>query len=542
MTTTIYTAVTFAPVQGFIEKSRKLRDLYGSSLLLSFMAEVICRGVEESRLVSPALVDNAKGTPNQILVSGQYPEAQELFTKTWKIIVKTCQTAIEETYLPGKSYCWDRSWQAWANYTWEFFSATDTEINNTRTKLSQMKRERGWIGINWQGESSSLSGYDGVAWPGMDKMNPEINYDHEVNLFWQDLAMVLPKSIIDIGNDQENSKGEQLSIPELLKRLILLEGIKDTINQKVNDLLDHINLPNQSKSRVFQLRIKKPDSFKELNRKENNEWTGWFMGDGDKMGEFIQAIGNEQNKLYQFSLNLIKWGKSLESELDDLRFSMVDHRIVYAGGDDFFGILSASDEFKKTQQLSQFTTSHCLSLIYSLHDNLWVKKLSDMLKQEFSVDKNLTASIGFVWAAPNVPQRDVLQHCRETEKLAKDNGRDRLAIRILFNSGNHLDWHCPWWFLQKVLTDYRDRGGGTNWTHFYNDVAVLEARRAFPDASSEVAQGLFDIYFPNCLADLTRNTPLDNHESKTAILTGSNPKTLNKWITNLAKVGFHIYG
>jgi len=37
-----YTALTFAPVQGFIRSSRKLRDLYGSSLLLSHLAHAIC--------------------------------------------------------------------------------------------------------------------------------------------------------------------------------------------------------------------------------------------------------------------------------------------------------------------------------------------------------------------------------------------------------------------------------------------------------------------------------------------------------------------
>jgi CRISPR-associated protein Cmr2 len=66
-----YTAITFAPVQGFIEKSRKLRDLYGSSYLLSFLAEVLCRAMDADpncELISPALVNNAKGTPNQIWV------------------------------------------------------------------------------------------------------------------------------------------------------------------------------------------------------------------------------------------------------------------------------------------------------------------------------------------------------------------------------------------------------------------------------------------------------------------------------------------
>ncbi|TFI52645.1 hypothetical protein BLD44_020520 [Mastigocladus laminosus UU774] len=57
MTNQVYTAITFAPVQGFIEKSRKLRDLYGSSYLLSFLAWAICYVAEcnDCKVVSPAL-------------------------------------------------------------------------------------------------------------------------------------------------------------------------------------------------------------------------------------------------------------------------------------------------------------------------------------------------------------------------------------------------------------------------------------------------------------------------------------------------------
>ena len=528
---TIYTAITFAPVQGFIEKSRKLRDLYGSSLLLSFLAEVICRGAEQKnyKLVSPALVNNAKGTPNQILLQGQYSDVQALFAKAWKIIVDTCQTVIEEEYLPHESYCWNRAWQAWGNYTWEFFSATGETINDARKNVNEEKRQRGWIGINWQGESSSLSGFDGIAWSGMDKMNPDQNYDDEVNQFWQKLAQALPDSIVDIGEENGTSKGERLSIPELIKRLILLDGIKNQINQKINDFI--INQPPS---------IKKPKSFKELNRKENKEWTGWFMGDGDKMGEYLTEIGNNDDQLYQFSQRLIEWGKALEDELDALNITQVDHRIVYAGGDDFLGILSPhenSDTFKP---------QHCLPLLYQLHDNLWVN-LSNSLKKQFNSKRELTPSVGFVWAAPGVPQRDVLQHCRETEKLAKNNGRDRLAIRILFNSGNHLDWHCPWWFLKDLLESYRDRDGQKNWTHFYNDVAVLESRHAFNDDSSTVAKALFEIYFDDQKIGFSNRTSqlLENNlqgtDSKTKVLPDTQDRTVNNWIINLAKVGFHLY-
>ena len=530
---TIYTAITFAPVQGFIEKSRKLRDLYGSSLLLSFLAEVICRGAKQKghRLVSPALVNNAKGTPNQILIQGQYPEAQTLFAKIWKIIVDTCQTAIEKEYLPHESYCWNRAWQAWGNYTWEFFSATGETINDARKNVSEEKRQRGWTSINWQGESSSLSGVDGIAWSGMDKMKPDQNYDDEVNQFWQKLAQALPDSIVDIEEENKTNKGEQLSIPELIKRLILLDNVKNQINQKVNDLI--VTQPPS---------IKKPKSFKELNRKENKEWTGWFMGDGDKMGEYLTEIGDNDEQLYQFSQLLIEWGKALENELDTLNISQVDHRIVYAGGDDFFGILSPHGNS------NTFKPQCCLPLLYQLHDRLWVKKLSDSLKKQFNSQRDLTPSIGFVWAAPNVPQRDVLQHCRETEKLAKNNGRDRLAIRILFNSGNHLDWHCPWWFLKDLLESYRDRDGNKNWTHFYNDVAVLESRHAFNKDNYEVALSLLDIYFQDKRQIILDNLWNKENPKKTGILgdqtqikPGNEHKLLNEWIINLAKVGFHLY-
>ncbi|WLT40547.1 hypothetical protein NON20_25250 (plasmid) [Synechocystis sp. B12] len=65
----------------------------------------------------------------------------------------------------------------------------------------------------------------------------------------------------------------------------------------------------------------------------------------------------------------------------------------------------------------------------------WFYGFPDIWQQH---QQPISVSVGFVWAAPGVPQRDVLQHCREAESVAKAHGRDRLAIRILFNSGNHL--------------------------------------------------------------------------------------------------------
>ena len=186
----------------------------------------------------------------------------------------------------------------------------------------------------------------------------------------------------------------------------------------------------------------------------------------------------------------------------------------------------------------------------------WWYKFNDLWNE---CNRPLSVSTGFVWAAPNVPQRDLLQHLRETEKKAKGEGRDRLAIRILFNSGNYLDWSCPWEYLKLLLDSYSDREKGKNWTHIYTDIATLEARHAFRDNESSIAQGIFDIYFKNFTIppehwwNYSKSYPEELAANLTGErlcggLLGNKPdrekdqiKRRNQWIIALAKVGFHLF-
>ncbi|MGB6300537.1 MAG: type III-B CRISPR-associated protein Cas10/Cmr2, partial [Rivularia sp. (in: cyanobacteria)] len=95
----IYTVITFAPVQGFIEKSRKLRDLYGSSYLLSYISWVICNAADNygCKVISPASINVTQGMPNQIIIKGNFPEneAKSVLLKAWKCITETCREWIE---------------------------------------------------------------------------------------------------------------------------------------------------------------------------------------------------------------------------------------------------------------------------------------------------------------------------------------------------------------------------------------------------------------------------------------------------------------
>ena len=156
--------------------------------------------------------------------------------------------------------------------------------------------------------------------------------------------------------------------------------------------------------------------------------------------------------------------------------------------------------------------------------------------------------MGFVWAGHQVPQRDILQHCREAEKRAKNLDRDRVTIRVVFNSGQFVQWTCPWNDLE-ILTKYRDRDGKTwgenpNWNHIYNDWAQLKARHAIllqnigeeveNDISTDIAISLFNLYFDGA-GDTYKK------ERKWANFAGDNTNLkIISWLDNLIQVGWQL--
>jgi CRISPR-associated protein Cmr2 len=517
----LYTAITFAPVQGFIEKSRKLRDLYGSSFILSYLAESLCRAAQahlqdSQAVVSPFLLNTVQGTPNQILIRGDFPktEARRAFYTAWRGILTECRLWIEQT-LPeaqyGWRYFWKKDWDQWSNYTWEFFWAQGSSIPAVKQQLNAAKRSRGWTGINWMGESSTLSGTDAIAWYGLgqqtnarQRISPKERHlsqeKEQIKDFYIQLSAKLGETLID--------PNEELSIPELAKRVVMHP-------QFIHHVRDR--LPG----------IQPPRTFRDLNRMGSNDWTGWFMGDGDRAGVYLSQ--QDEAGIRRFSQTMREWGKTL---IDHEQDYLPQGRFIYAGGDDFMGIF-----YPLTAPL---TAQDCLHWFYRFRADVWQQ-----------ATKPITASLGFVWASPNVPQRDVLQHCREAEQSAKKHGRDRLAVRILFSGGNALEWVCPWWFLEAVMEGYRDRNGDQGsanypkWNHLYSDVAVLEARHAFAGNQTDVALALFEVYFgkdnratleQHCWDTTDKTGILGNHEADCK----NTVQATNDWIINLAKVGFHL--
>jgi CRISPR-associated protein Cmr2 len=544
-----FTAITFAPVQGFIEKSRKLRDLYGGSLILSYLSQQIVSYVDnhnDLELISPALPSVQKGMPNRILIKGEMSkeQAKKIILSAWKEMLRVCREWIEEKLAePEFYYQWDREWSLWGCHTWEIFQGCGDSIKDAMEDLETKKLSRDWTAVNWIGESSSLTGTDGIAFPGMgDKSrNPKkMDYSNDkrnIEKFYQRLAEITENK------DEENTEGtfialnEKLSIPELVKRLITLPEIANLISR------DKPEDQKLQKIKGFQEIDRKPDPSKEIP----GQWTGWFMGDGDKVGDFLKELAEKENgeeEISKFSNAMRNWGKQF-----DERFNLKKKlgRVVYAGGDDFLGIIYSKDpkDQDSENRISAFTAYE------------WLLTLNETWKKHGY--EKITLSVGFVWVAGSVPQRDVLQHCREAEKVAKNLGRDRVTIRVVFNSGQYVQWSCPWCYLD-ILTKYQDREKKSNWSHIYQDLAYLESRRVFDIENANeaydikrVALNFFDLYFPGegqkLITDIKDGKNINDEKNELAKkLAGfsddsdeiDRSKAIVNWITDLVKIGWHL--
>jgi len=601
----IYTVITFAPVQGFIEKSRKLRDLYGSSYLLSLLSWAIGQAAESQdyEVVSPALPNITQGMPNQIIIKGDITEEgvekiKKRFYEVWKAVADSCREWIEYNVTKWE-YKWKREWNLWSHHAWEFFWAIGEpgeRITDVRERINQEKTSRDWTGINWQGESSTLSGADAIAYPNIGATGDPQKYSYQseqrkIREFYEQLSLKLKG---DQSSEEEGSPfinvREELSIPELIKRLIthgkILDKFKDKLIELEKEWKNDLVVQKKRKKIYSIANELRPRSFKDLNRHKDEKdekkyWTGWFQGDGDSASKYFKSLreDEEEAKTTAFSEEMRKWGKWL---IDNQKEKLPkDGRMIYAGGDDFLGVIYENNK--------QINAVECLRWFYTFKSEIWGHKPEPEAEQEEgkNKEKTITASVGFVWAGAQVPQRDVLQHCHEAEQSAKKKGRDRISFRILFNSGNHLEWVCPWWVLdeeeikklsekfptpeQNLIKSYKSRSKDDNWTHFYQDVGMLESRHAFGSEKTkfngewiktdriDIALGLIEIYFGSGWKDIIANAKnwwnlydKDDLQTFTGILgdpksfksDSSDRKTpekaLNDWVINLAKVGFHL--
>jgi CRISPR-associated protein Cmr2 len=530
-----YTAITFAPVQSFIHRSRKLRDLYGSSLLLSHLARALHDDAQAKLeaaggfVISPAAVNSTRGVPNTLLIQGAYAngDAEQALLQAWRQALKACRDWLED--LPSKALPdrpgqwqpaswgpqeweqgWGASWKACERHAWELFYGQGATIEAAEESLGLAKQRRAWEVPNWTGESSTLSSVEAIVRPEMaKKYDPRLPVTGAQKQEARDFLQVL-RYQQNLGEAFAGER-EEISLTELVKRLVTYRQVA----------------PNAFGCKPEELGSILPERFERLSgrvdnsSKERPETIVWFMADGDELGQHIKNFrhqsqgeqshgehSQEASLRYEFSKAMRQWAQDLYKKVPE-QMGAERATLVYAGGDDLLGALHETEPGQR-----DLRRDHLLD---------WLRRFPDLWRQNGLCKQNgqpLTASMGVVWADSSVPQREALQHTREAEASAKARGRDRFALRLLYASGNHLEWTCPWSWLDPILNAYRDREGRTNasvnaatakgkspsWRHLAEDLVWLKERHAIGDGAPakqavNVAEGLLTAYFPGWSPD-----------------------------------------
>lgn len=444
-------------MQGFISSSRKLRDLYGSSLLLSYLSRAIIADAEERLgpdcVISPALVNTSRGTPNLLVIRGNYSKGhgREALQAAWATVLTGCRRWLEQQLSGEFSFDWQAAWDQLRLHSWEYFHAQGESIGEARRRLRESKQPRDWQAINWTGESSTLSGAAAVCRPTMaavadPRTQPAALLDQEARQFAEALRAQpsLGEAFID--------GREQLSISELVKRLVTYAPIARSAlpGEALQDLL--------------------PERFQAIADAERRVW---FMADGDRVGEHLskQAGGDPSREafaLQAFSAAMRGWAEKLYSEVPKRMKNKAT--VVYAGGDDLLGALHDAD------QNNALTADDLLDWLQCFPEEIWPTH-----------GQQLTVSMGLVWAEGKVPQREALAQLRQAERQAKEAGRNRFALRVLFRSGRHLEWICPWTFLPRLLeatSALRMDQRRSLFRRLSDDIAQLQARRGLCESTA----------------------------------------------------------
>jgi CRISPR-associated protein Cmr2 len=215
------------------------------------------------------------------------------------------------------------------------------------------------------------------------------------------------------------------------------------------------------------------------------EWTVGWRGDGDHFGKWLSGqqyqnlklswdkwlLDNQKIEDYHLAVNPPQIGSNFRQlELphildlsvlfnywNRLLYPLVETehngKVIFAGGDDFLLLAPITEAVNLTNDLHNLWTGNLSSLTQPLTPLVdgWVK---DHQEQIYPVPgSKMTFSLGLVIAQRRIPQSLWHRGLNYAYKRAKNEGRNRVCVQVLFNSGQSLEWVCPWqlWHLLMAV-------------------------------------------------------------------------------------------
>jgi CRISPR-associated protein Cmr2 len=263
------------------------------------------------------------------------------------------------------------------------------------------------------------------------------------------------------------------------------------------------------------------------------EWTVGWRGDGDNMGKWLS--GQQYQKLnlpwsrWHLTPDLIQQQQLgidpptvpesprqidlphmldlsvLLSYWNRLLYPLVEqeHRgkVIFAGGDDFLLLGPLTEAVALTTDLHQLWSGQASSLTTPVTPPAegWVTYQD----QPYPVPgQTMQFSLGVVIAQRRVPQSLWHRGLNQAYKQAKAQGRNRVCVQVLFNSGQSLTWVCPWplWHLLMAVEPQGD--GQTELNRWEKLLAYMESSR-LQQASITTVSAMVDTLWAGVGLDLT---------------------------------------
>jgi len=475
---------TIGPVQSFIAKSRKMRDLYAGSFILSYLITHVCEKLETfqtdmkiERIIpvvdmkktvnTEATEKNTISAPNRILLKVSFSNKNIQINKDINIIneqlkklanfmekeVRSEFREIYEAVFNKTNIEVNEIIKAQLDNFLEVFWATseykgeNNDFEKLTTTMQAVKTLRVFSQTNEEGarKCSLFPEYNAIFYKCKDGKKP--NYltskEKEVKIYYALKA------------------GEALCSPAFVKRMLYIISKDKFSNYRFNENIISVasmllqnalaNNPEWEKiinnnrsfleasEAIFDLQSGQALSEEEYESKHIEIAKNLFRHmqdkkihispyyavikfDGDNMGSFYRNYSKDKQQ--KLSLEICEYAKKVWSIIQD------DYKgkCIYAGGEDFLGFLPATKALPaliKLRQEFQNTVKH----------------------PEDS--KKMTFSAGIVIAHLMPPLKNVLEMLDNMEYMAKENpGKNSFAIAVLKRSGtqtyvcNHFGEDC----------------------------------------------------------------------------------------------------
>lgn len=484
--------LTVSPVQSFIAQARKTQDLYAGSKLLSFLIEDAIKAlksrVEHFDLIFPA--QEVKTKPNRFVAEIQLREGQslkevgkEVEEQLRGILVKELEQGLKkakldcpETVLTKAKNQLDHFLEVyWAGLTPDNSKSYKDNYEALEQLLGAVKnvREYSVMPHEERGRKCTVNGvYDVIFYR---KRAREKN-DHKV----LSKKLFLSKDEVYLVETQDNRvppsllrEGEGICALVMLKRVFEREAVEafpSVAKIALLNILDEKAVKKykevfKAKSPIERLKeegsvrfvpwddeflFKENLNFKQIPnslqleeakraykdiRSEIQPYYAMIHLDGDKMGKVIsgERLCSASNiKAYQKDVSsfLGSFAEKARDYLDGKQDNTQRGRTIYAGGDDFFGLINLGYLFEVLGQLQV----------------LFKEEVTDKLQdKKYELDKPFTFSAGITLTHYKNPLSGAITRTHRAEKRAKEEaGRNAFCLTVDKHSGEEHSAYLKW--------------------------------------------------------------------------------------------------